>query len=37
MHFWWCGVLCAKALMEESQVVDDKDKEGVTEWATRGF
>ncbi len=24
MHFWWCGVVCAIALMEESQTVKRK-------------
>lgn len=37
MHFWWCGVVCVEALMEESQGVEDKDKEGVVRWATWGF
>jgi hypothetical protein len=29
MHFWWCGVIRTKALMEESQGAKDEDKEGV--------
>ncbi len=36
MHFWWCGVVCIEALMEESQGIEDEDKEGVAEWATVG-
>jgi hypothetical protein len=28
MCFWWCGVVHVKALMEESQGVEDEDKEG---------
>jgi hypothetical protein len=33
MHFWWCGVVCAKALMEESQGAEEENKEGVVWWA----
>jgi len=28
MHLWWCGVLCVTTLMEESQGVEEEDKEG---------
>jgi hypothetical protein len=30
MHFWWCGVVCVEALMEESQGVEKENKEGAT-------
>ncbi len=29
-------MICIKALMEESQGTDDKDKQGVIGWAARG-
>ncbi len=37
MHFCWCWVVCAKALMEESQRAEDENKEGVVRWALGGF
>jgi hypothetical protein len=37
MHFWWCGVVCAEALMEESQGVENENKEGVNGWALGEF
>ncbi len=27
MNFWWCGVVCDVALMEESQGVEKEDKD----------
>ncbi len=29
-------MVCIEALMEESQGIEDEDKEGVAEWATVG-
>ncbi len=29
MHFWWCGVVCVATLMEESQGVEEEDKDEV--------
>jgi len=33
MHFRLCGVVCVKALMEESQRAKEEDKEGAAWWA----
>ncbi len=34
---WWYGMVCVGGLMEESQGIEDQDKERIVGWVAMGF